>query len=369
MMAVTPQTESLSPLNRNVLLQAWARMIVYDQTASNLKGNFIRRRRWVILLTLISTVASIVVAVLSQNAQIAFLLAVTSILLPVIASYLMNDIIRFTGTTSWIKYRYIAEMMRMHIFLYRMRADVYAEGRPEEEMDDLLVENLNKIRESVKWDEVIPASISEPHDPPAIEGYIKQANAYTPEDDGLTRLGVGEYIAWRLENQRKWYENNIQGDFNKMKFFVRLAQFALLLGAAASTLGGTLSYEFVAVVAVTNAVSVALTSWSNVGMFGKTYSLFQIAEQKLADQKLKWLALEDNAAMKDAAYHETQVRNLAKKVEAILLWERQEWYEMALQAQTVTDKMILGDLTRLTQRADETSRQSPGASTNNSAGR
>ena len=154
-----------------------------------------------------------------------------------------------------------------------------------------------------------------------------------------------------------------------MKYYVRLAQFALLLGAVASTLGGTLDYQFVAVVAITNAISVALTSWSNVGMFGKTYSLFQIAEQQLADQKLRWLALEDNTAMKGPAHRQTQIRHLAKQVEAVLLWERQEWYEMALQAQTVTDKMILGDLTRLTQRAEDTIRSSPGAVTNASAGR
>jgi len=343
-------------------------MAVYDQTAGHLKRSFIQRRRWVILLTLISTIASIAVAIMGQQ-QIAVLLAIVSILLPIIASYLMNDIVKFTGTTSWIKYRYIAEMMRMHIYLYRMRADVYAEGRPEEEMDDLLVENLNKIRESVKWDEVIPASISEPHDKTEIEGYIKQANSYTPDDDGLKELSVQEYIDWRLENQRKWYENNIQNDFNSMKFYVRLAQLSLLLGAAFSTLGGVGNIEFVAIVAITNAVSVGLTSWSNVGMFGKTYSLFQITEQQLSDQRLKWLALEDNAAMKDPAYRQTQIRQLAKQVEAVLLWERQEWYEMALQAQTVTDKMILGDLTRLTQRAEETIRSSPGAVTNASAGR
>ena len=369
-MAVSTQQPSRpSTLNRNVLLQAWARMIVYDQTATILKSNFVRRRRLVIGLTLISTVASILIALVGQYLPLAIGLGLISVVLPVGASYLMNDIVRFTGTTSWIKYRYIAEMMRMHIYLYRMRADVYAEGRPMEEMDDLLVENLSNLRESVKWDEVIPPSISEPNDANTIMDYIKSANSSTPEDDGLESLEIDNYIAWRLENQRRWYEKNIQGDFKRMKEFVRWAQTALLFGAVASTLGGFLNYQLVVVVAVTNAVSVALTSLSNVSMFGKTYSLFQIAEQKLADQKLKWLALEDNAAMKDAAYHETQVRNLAKQVEAILLWERQEWYEMALQAQTVTDKMILGDLTRLTQRADETSRQSPGASTNNSARR
>jgi len=250
-----------------------------------------------------------------------------------------------------------------------MRADVYSEGRPAEEMDDLLVENLGRVRESVQWDEIIPPDIREPHDEDTIAEYIKKANSSTPDDDGLEELTVENYIGWRLENQRKWYEKNIQGDFKMMKRYVRRAQVVLLVGAAVSALGGVIGYQLFAVVAITNAISVGITSLSNVNMFGKTYSLFRIAEQKLADQKLKWLALEDNAAMKDAAYHETQVRNLAKQVEAILLWERQEWYEMALQAQTVTDKMILGDLTRLTQRADETSRQSPGASTNNSAGR
>lgn len=64
--------------------------------------NYIRGRHQVIYLTLISTVAAVGTVVIGLH-ELALLFAVISIALPIIASYLMNDLIRFTGTTAWIK--------------------------------------------------------------------------------------------------------------------------------------------------------------------------------------------------------------------------------------------------------------------------
>ncbi len=94
-------------------------------------------------------------------------------------------------------------------------------------------------------------------------------------------------------------------------------------------------------------------------MFGKTYSLFQIAEQQLSDQKLKWRALQNNARMKNPKIQKVAAGNLAQRIEAVLCWERNEWYELALQAQSNADKMILGDLKRLAERAQEAQKQDP----------
>jgi hypothetical protein len=49
------------------------------------------------------------------------------------------------------------------------------------------------------------------------------------------------------------------------------------------------------------------------------------------------------------------------RTENVLAWERQEWYELALQSQAASDEMIIGDLKRLTKRADQAKDADPTA--------
>jgi hypothetical protein len=352
-MVAVDQTNETSKLNRSVLLLCWAMLSVYDRTAGSLKGNFVRRRNWVIGLTLASTVASVIVGIIGKTAW-AVALAIISISLPIVGSYMMNDILRFTGTTSWVKYRYIAEMMRMHIYLYRMGAGPYAKG-PASLMDDELIKNIGAIRQEVKWDEVIPPSVREPDVEASIIAAIKEANSSTPDDDGLSEITVENYIKWRVDRQRTWYNRKVDEDFTRLKLYVRAAQVFLLVGALLSAMAGFIDIQVVALVAITNTISTALTSWSNVSMYGKTYGLFQIASQQLADQKNVWNASVNNPGFSGNACAE--IANFAQKIENILLWERKEWYDLVLQAQASSDKLILGDLTRLTQRAQEAQKQ------------
>lgn len=338
-----------SRLNRKVLLQAWAQLSVYDQTAFRLKDNFIKRRQFVIALSLIATIASVLTGILGEN-LITAILVILSVALPVIASYQMNDIIRFTGTTSWIKYRYIAEMMRM-------QAGVYAVG-PANKTDNLLAHNLPLIRDEIRWDEVIPPSVREPEGEEAIRKAISLANSES-DDDGLSEVSIEDYIKWRVEQPRTWYTRKINEDFTRLKTSVRWAQGFLLIGALVSALAGlSINIQYVAAVAVTNAISAALTAWSTVSMVGKTYSIFQIASNQLGDELAKWNSLQDDLEDQDANTLTTEKANFAQRIENIHLWERQEWYEMALQAQSAGDRMMLGDLTRLTQRAEKAREQS-----------
>ena len=342
-------------LNENVLIDAWKRLSVYDRTASHLKNNFVRRRRIVIYLTLTATITSVATAisraVLGQR-DLAVIFALISIVMPLVASYMMNDIVKFTGTTAWIKYRYIAEMMRMHIYLYRMQADIYAVGPPEK-MDNLLVEKLSQVRKEVKWDDVIPPSVSEPKTEAEVNEVIREANP-DKDDNGLSRISVENYVKWRVDLQKDWYDNRIQEDFVRLKMFFRAGQVVLLIGALVSAIVGTyVNVYIVSLVAITNAISASLSSLSNVSMVGKTYNIFQITSELLKDQKTLWKSLEDDPENKDPATYAKAVSDFVTRIENVLLWERQEWYEMALQAQAAGDKLILGDLTRLTQRAQD----------------
>jgi hypothetical protein len=340
--------------NRRTLLNTWARFAVYDQTASTIKDRFIGRRNIVIAITLIASVASIAVGVLDdRNQTLAVMFAIVAIVLPLVGTYLMNDTIKVTGTTSWIEYRYTAEMMRMHLYLFRMRAGIYA-AVAVDKANNLLAEKLNVLTTQFnerKRDDLVPPEIEQPRSDEAIQTAIKRANRYTPTDDGLSDMTIDDYILWRVDNQRDWYETKVTEDFRNFKRSFRLSQIALLVGSIISALVGLIELEVVLVVAVMNAISVALESWNNVSMIGKTYALFQITAKQLEDQKTVWEAMQDDTEMENEVERTKARKQFVQSIENVLLWEREEWYELALQSQSVGDQMIQGNLTRLTQRA------------------
>jgi hypothetical protein len=223
-------------------------------------------------------------------------------------------------------------------------------------MDNLLARNLPLIRDEIKWDEVIPPSVREPEGEEAIRKAINLANSGS-DDDGLSEISIENYIKWRVEQPRAWYTKKINDDFTALKSSVRWAQSFLLMGALISALVGVINIQFVALVAVTNAISAALTSWSTVSMVGRTYSIFQIASNQLGDELNQWNAIQDDAENQVGDVLTAEQAKFALRIENIHLWERQEWYEMALQAQSTGDRMMLGDLTRLTQRAEKAREQ------------
>lgn len=348
-----PGSAQPSRLNRKVLLLEWAQLSVYDLTATQLKANYIRGRHQVIYLTLISTVAAVGTAVIGLH-ELALLFAVISIALPIIASYLMNDLIRFTGTTAWIKYRYTAETMRMHLFLYRMQAGPYS-GNPDE-TDNLLAANMDVVKQEANpFESGITPRVRVPVQESDILAAIAMANQYTPSDDGLSDLTLDQYVAWRLDYQFDWYDRATSRDFLQMRQSTRRSQTILLLGAVVSALAGLidLNIELVALVAITNAASVAITNRASVNMFGKTYALFLIAAQKLIGLKSELSAMENDSSYLNPETRVKTIDEFVQRVENTLKWEREEWYELALQAQTTSDKAILSDLSRLSQRADE----------------
>lgn len=344
-----------NPLNEDVLLQAWAKLAVYDQTATALKNQSIERRQVVIVLTATATVFAVLTGI-AWYWQAALAFSIIAVSLPIIGTYLMNDIIKFTGTTDWIKYRYTAEMMRMHIYLYRMKAERYAKG-PIHKMDTVLSEALREVRESVKWDGVLPPTVGEAVKDDEIKAFIADANSYTPRDDGLSEINIDDYMEWRVDDQKEWYDRKVGEDFERMKLFFRLAQVFLLVGSLAGGLAGYLSFDLVTMIAITNAIAAALTSWSNTSLYGTTYSIFRLTSQQLSDIKMLWTARLDDEEMQDEAHRKQETARFAQEVENILLWEREEWYELMLQTQAANDKVILEDLKHLSERAATTRKQ------------
>jgi len=358
-----------------VLLDAWAELAVYDGTASDLKKKFINRRYQVIGFSLIATIASVATALL-QNETIAYVVAGFAIALPLIAAFLMEDTIKFTGTSSWIKYRFIAEMMRMHIYLYRMGAGVYFDVPPQD-ANNVLGQKISEMKTIIDMNNVIPKKVSRPKTVEETKQAIVRANYYTGDQLAWEKIDdADEYLNVRLRSSRDWYDAKIEKDFTSLKRNTRWSQVVLLIGALGTALAGILgsaiagfdelNIQIVSLVAITNALSAYFITRSNIAMTGKTYSLFQIASEKLGDLNIRWNGMADDEYMQTPETAKEPIANFVLEVENILLWEREEWYEMALQSQQAVDQIIIGDLDRLKQRADNAQEQtnSPGDGNN-----
>jgi hypothetical protein len=345
-------------VNQDVLLQAWARLYVYDRTAVDLKTRYVDRRKWVIVMTLVATIASVFTGVLGGSTDLAIVLGIVAVALPIVGSYLMADVIQFTGTTDWIKYRFAAEEMRMHIYLYRMRAREYARCQPHE-LDNLLIKELGKVRNEINPEQGIPPSATEPKDED-LPDVVRNLNRHG-SDDGLCPLGIADYVQVRIDNQRGWYNNRINKDFSSYKRFFRFAQVSLLIGTLVGAFAGFFNIQLMYLVAITNSISSAFVMWSDVGMVGKTFALFRIAANKLDDEKDLWLAKQDDPTFLNPETRGQEIAGLVTRTENVLAWERQEWYELALQSQAASDEMIIGDLKRLTKRADQAKDADPTA--------
>jgi len=68
----------------------------------------------------------------------------------------------------------------------------------------------------------------------------------------------------------------------------------------------------------TNAISVSLISWSNMSMVGKTYSIFQIASNKLGDELKIWIGKENDPSYQVAETLAVEQAKFVLRIENIL---------------------------------------------------
>lgn len=327
------------------------------------KQTYIRRRQWVIILTLIATIAAALGTSLVVPRLIQISFGVIAVVLPIIGSYLLNDVVQFVGETDWIHNRYAAERIRQQIYLYRTRSGPYAELE-DHLVDDVLAANIRKIREEMEGKLTLPPLISRPGDDAAIRGYIKQAMQYSEGDDGLKAIDLPLYRRVRVDDQRKWYERKGKIAFNDNKRFYRWAQVAMLTGALFSAVTGVASGLFaggdglsqlfsgllsdtsvLTIIIITNAIADSITSWSNVTLLGATYSVFNLTSERLDTVSIELAGRLTNPTLtgedKEAISHMFIV-----DVEKILEWEREKWYEHVLQTRREIDSKLSDELNK-----------------------
>lgn len=338
--------------DQSVLTQAWRLFNRFDRTASDLKNRSKEGRQNVIYMISAASIFAILAGVIPWSdglgQWLGYALVLLAGILPVTSRALFSDVVQFTGTTDWIKARYIAEMMRMHIFLFRMSAGPYGEEPEPSLRDDLLIKNLEKVRTDAKWDGVLPLLKYDQLEEGEYRDFL-----FSVDQEEAYQSAFDHYYKWRVIDQIQWYQTKLEVDYASMRRYFRIAQWATVVGSIIGGIAGFIQFELVVLISILNVLTAMVDNISAVNMSGQTYSIFMIAERKLNDAQNFWAAQQNNVELQDPeAYHDAQAA-FVQRVESILMWEREEWYELALQAQAAGDRAIVQDLDRLNKRADE----------------
>ena len=152
---------------------------------------------------------------------------------------------------------------------------------------------------------------------------------------------VTTYIKTRVHKQIDWYRDRVEKDYLRSK---RYAQYAMIITTIGSILGIALSVidpRLVGLVAITNSISVALTSWTNVTMIGKTYNIYNATWQRLDNTLTEWRAIENKLTDKEKGR-----REFVAEIECILTSELREWAKTAMEIQVSNDRSMRNNLAK-----------------------
>ena len=156
-------------------------------------------------------------------------------------------------------------------------------------------------------------------------------------------LDFATYKSIRMDGQKDWYDRKIVDDYGLHRRTARASRAVLGIGAVVAALGLAGSPEFSVVIAITTALAAAITSDSNVNMFGKTYSIFQTATRELGNLNRVWLAKQNNPDMTNPDKRLEVERDFVELVEQIANTERESWYQLVVNIQTISDGTIVAD--------------------------
>jgi hypothetical protein len=341
-----------------VLLAAWRRLFYYDRISYHEKRKFVNLRKIVIGISLTATLASVTVLlfgeleVIVRNA-VAFL----SISLPIIALGVMQFINRYAAPTTWIQYRYAAEKLRSNIYLYRAGAGEY--NIELHKRDDILAQ---RVKESIT---LISQTVPQPlrnkrerggnsFEKVSLDVSLEEANKEiiealqtSQEDDGFRLLDLKEYTQFRLHDQLAWYIKRVSKAY---RITQRYSIYTITITTVGSIIGVLLASQpdqirWVGLVAIANALSVALNNWGNMQMFGDTYQIFDDTIRKLKDHDMTWQGLSNNPDISGNTEILTQAKlRFIEETEQILMHELQTWCDVATEIQMANDQLMMKNI-------------------------
>src|SRR5258708_6100702 len=243
------------------LQAAWRRFLDYDTAAGFQKVSHTRIRSTIIVLGLVASVLA--VASTYSGLFIDPLktpIRVVLIFVPILSAALLTYAYQFSPSLSWVAYRIGAELVRREIYLYRMQAGDYT-GLTPGQQQQLILTRLSEANKRVNKigapDPYLQTTIVDI--PKAVVGKTNN-----PADHGFSTLTPDEYITSRIEPQKDWYIKKARSDYSQMR---RWRVYGLGAAAASSAVAA-LGVE--PMVAATTAVGVALATYMELQMYGRT---------------------------------------------------------------------------------------------------
>jgi hypothetical protein len=314
------------------LQAAWQRFLEFDRQSIRQKETNRRIRIPIILLTLLATVLAVVISYKETNdfiKDISEALRVTIIIVPLVAAGLMTYAYQFYPSLSWITYRVGAELIRQHIYLYRMEAGEYAQQDLQKQQKLL----LGKVGDASERVSQIGASV--PYLQTDIENLTEQVKSHTDneEDDGFSRMQVDAYIIQRVMPQREWYIDKLHDNYKKLRVWRTMVIIFTAMSSALAALGGE------PLVAITTAIGVALGMYIQLQMYGATYAIYHSTAIRVGTELSAWSILTPEQKQDPA-----RAASLVANIEKIFQEERDAWFQQASQAQMATEKALMKNL-------------------------
>lgn len=335
---------------------------------------FLRILLFILIVIASLSMFAVVYVLMDSNAtDLQNALGIIILSLPIIGLNVLNYTELYAGPTTWIQYRVAAEKIRSNIYLYRTKTekacieDSTTQNPPESttpkpiqsysytkesERDIKLASILSQVTDEIPQkvpytrNNGQPENVDDEIGEEDAKKLIKPALEYSAEgDDGLGDLVDDEkfkiYIKTRVHKQIDWYRDRVEKDYLRSK---RYTQYAMIITTLGSVLGIALSVidpRLVGLVAIANAISVALTSWTNVTMIGKTYNIYNTTWQRLDNTLTEWRAVENRLTDKIEGR-----RIFIAEVECILMTELSEWSKTAMEIQVSNDRSMRNNLAK-----------------------
>ena len=342
-------------VNDPALQYAWQYYITYDKVSVEQKKHHNQQRFRIIVLGVLATIvavffvpepiAALVALVRAGNAQVADVLHwlrwVFLIAAPIALSAMMAYTLQFAPSMAWVVHRVAAEKIRRDIYLYRMNAGGYADAKLTTfAKQQMLRKAVNETREEIgKIDVPIPAH--------RVTKTLTEADVALITDDeadkGFQPLSATEYIKYRVIPQRTWYVEKIDADYQKLRRFRTLI---LIIGGVGS-LVAAFGNGWEQYVAITTAGVAALTTYTQLKMYGQVYPMYHATVGKLDAVMADWLGL-PHSQRDDLARR----AEFVTQIEDIFNDERLKWMDQATQAMINGDQSLMRNVSDWTRGFD-----------------
>lgn len=231
------------------------------------------------------------------------------VLFPIVIATLIAAANQFSSGNKWIFLRSSAETIKRHIYRYRTRADVFG----PEQIGDVtreakLAEKVKFIRSQLNQTEVNLSALI------PYKGPVPPKYGAAEGDDGFSPLTPEKYVAFRLEDQLKYYSSKTVKIEKQLKKY----QWYIYIMSGVGTLLAAMEWEWW--IALTTCMVASLTTYMEYQQLENKLIQFNQGATDLANVKSWWMALsaEEQANLK-------YIDMLVMQTERILETENSSW--------------------------------------------